>query len=99
MNTSDLLALLSPAEVLCALHDGTQPQGMGFLHAVDGPVEVAQAQAFLDAIGDTYVDYFLGRPIKCDVGERPLNTRLYERDAGVGAADVAIQDYVERQTR
>lgn len=79
---------LSKVDVLCALHDATSPQGMGFLHAVRGGAsrEAAEHQLSLSH----YVDYFLGRPIKVNLTGDEFNEGLFDRDAGKGAAASAI---------
>lgn len=40
----------------------------------------------------TYVDYFSGRPIKCDLGGDVVDTYLYERDNGRDAALAAFEE-------
>lgn len=77
--------------VLKALHDGTSPKGMGYLHAGAASPSVEDCQRFLDANG-AYVDYFRGRPIKCDLGGDDFDPFLYDRDAGFAAAFRAIND-------
>lgn len=89
---------IDKAELLAALHNGTRPQGMGFLHA-RGPMTAEEAKQYLDRGDDgramfggpqrMYFDYLCGRPLKVDIGGDELNPRLYDRDAGRGrCADV-----------
>ena len=52
---------------------------------------VEEAQKIIDkASGDTYFDYLNGRVMKIDVASEPLDTRLYNRDNGFGAAEAAL---------
>jgi hypothetical protein len=76
-------------EMIAALHNGTSPLGMGFLHAT-GPITADDARRDLEESlqnGGIYLDYYRGRPIKINfvVGE-VINPRLYDRDAGEGRA-------------
>ena len=79
---------LDKAKVLVALHRGTRPLGLGVLS--DREVTEAEADA-VRAIGDDgYVDYFAGRPIKVDFRGDEIDPRMYDRDAGSGAAERVI---------
>jgi len=80
---------LDKAAVLAALHNNTQPLGRGILHA-QGPMTVEQARSILDGRSDLYFDYVAGRPIKVDLSGDSFDPRLYDRDAGPGAAQQAI---------
>lgn len=80
---------LDKAKVLLALHNGTQPQGMGFLHA-STMTEEGCASDIAAMNGQLYFDYYHGRPLKCDITGDEFNERLYDRDAGQGAAERAI---------
>jgi hypothetical protein len=73
---------IDPARLLKALYDGTRPQGMGVLHAVPGGCSIELAREQL--AHDSYVDYFLGRPIKVDFGNDEVRPFCYDRDAGEG---------------
>jgi hypothetical protein len=93
---------LDKGAVLKALHDGTQPLGMGRLHAINHlPLEQAQkeyAEALKQPVvviapGGTpvvYFDYYHGRPLKVDLGGDEFEPSMYDRDAGEGAAKRAI---------
>ena len=72
-----------------ALHNGTRPRGLGFLHAVqDLTIEQCEKEV---AVGkNLYFDYFMGRPLKCDISGDEFEERGYDRDAGRGAAERAI---------
>ncbi len=79
---------LSKPAVLVALCNATTPAGLGALHA-NGPVTEEQAAEFL-ARG-SYVDYCFGRPIKVDFSGDEFDPVLFNRDAGHGAAERAIE--------
>ena len=94
---------LTDAEVLAALYNRAQPQGMGFMHYDPKPMTVEDAETFLkkgDDLhrlhgarnGGNYFDYLKGRVMKIDVSENPLDTRLYNRDNGKNAAEDSILD-------
>ena len=82
---------LKTAEVLATLYNASKVQGMGFFQA-DGKVMTTEdAEAILkEKEGDTYFDYLKGKVMKIDVGKEELNTRLYNRDNGEGAAERAL---------
>ena len=77
------------AVVLAALYNAARPQGLGFLHYTPEDMTVAQARRILDS-GETYFDYYKGRVMKVDLSTGNLDTRLYNRDNGSGAAEFAI---------
>jgi hypothetical protein len=81
---------ISKAKILAALYNASHPQGMGFLQAKQGDMSEAEAQALLNS-GQTYFDYLHGRVMKIDLsGGEELDTWLYDRDNGRGAAEDAI---------
>lgn len=89
------------AHLLAALVNGTRSRGMGVLQD-RGPMTIERAQGWIDA-GKThdqegtgynpelYFDYVEGRPIKCSIAGDVLNARLYDRDAGTGAAERIVE--------
>jgi hypothetical protein len=81
------------ARLLAALHNGTQPLGLGRLHA-RGDLTVEEAEQLLQERKEFWVDYLFGRPIKVRAsadGRIHENSRwLYDRDAGEGAFDRAL---------
>ncbi len=83
---------MSNAEVLQRLYNASKQIGLGlFDQEGKEALTVEQAQGFLDRrTGETYFDYLNGRVMKIDVGENPLNPRLYDRDNWPGAARNAI---------
>ena len=92
---------LDKAAVLAALHNGTRALGMGAFHD-RGRMSVDDARRFIDAgkndighprtmgEGALRFDYVQGRPIKVDISGDDFDPRLYDRDAGEGAAERAI---------
>lgn len=88
-NTEVSIAGLGKAEVLAALYNRAKPQGMGFLHYTPEPMTAAEAQDILSD-GWMYFDYLRGRVMKVDLSGDMLDTRLYDRDNGVGAAGEVI---------
>ena len=47
---------------------------------------------------ELYFDYLFGRVIKCDIGGDELDSRLYDRDLGQGAAEMAILEEFTKPT-
>ncbi len=84
---------LDKIEVLRALYERAQPQGMGFLHYKDEPMTRDEAKEFLAQRSDRkYFDYVNGRVMKVDLTGDILNPWLYDRDNGQGAAKVVIDN-------
>ena len=88
---------LDKATVLAALYNHARHQGMGLLHFDPEPMTVEQAREIL-AAGQTYFDYVKGRVMKVDLSKDFLDTRLYDRDNGLGAAENAILDELPKPT-
>lgn len=86
---------LDEAAVLAALWVGTQPLGLGFLQA-QVVVTVDEAREWFKEYrarcnGPVHFDYVRGRPIKVTFdGDLLRFTRLYDRDAGEGAAQRVV---------
>jgi hypothetical protein len=81
-----MTTVIFPSEIdkydaLLNLWNATEPLGMGYLHSSKTPTyEDAKEQ-----LEENYVDYFFGKPIKCDFANYPnLQNQSYDRDAGVG---------------
>jgi hypothetical protein len=94
------IAGLDKGAALKALHDGTEPQGMDLLHAIDYlPMEKAQKdysaaekRSKEHNLDGMYFDYYYGRPLKVDLSRNDFDPGLYDRDAGEGrAAEVIAQ--------
>jgi hypothetical protein len=86
------IAGLNKAEVLAALYNRAQPQGMGFLSFDPRPWTKEDAEAYIAANGGSLdFDYVKGRVVKCHLDEDELYTRLFNRDNGSGAAEEVIE--------
>jgi hypothetical protein len=78
---------LDKAEVLLALHGASRAQGMSFLNLHTPTIE--ECRDWL-AQG-SYVDYFAGKVIKCDLSKDEFDPRGFDRDNGEGSAESAIK--------
>jgi hypothetical protein len=79
------------AEVLAALYNAARPVGLGLIHYTPEDMTIETAELELKArADDPYFDYLNGRVMKVDLSKAVLNTRLYDRDNGRGAAHKAI---------
>jgi hypothetical protein len=85
---------INKAKVLAALYNNSKPQGMGFLHYDSKPMTEEEAEALLKQT--TYFDYLKGRVMKIDLSGDELQTRLYNRDNGEGAAERVISDIAKQ---
>jgi len=70
------------------LYNASHPLGMGFLHYDPKPMSVDEARELLKR--QTYFDYLKGRVMKVDLSGDTLETWLYDRDNGQGAAAEVI---------
>jgi len=82
---------MNKAEVLLALYQGSYMQGMSFLGFPGKEPTVEDCQTRLDM--STYIDYFFGRIIKCELKGDFVDFRLYDRDCGYGAGELAVLEY------
>lgn len=84
------IAGLDKAVVLASLYNRSFQQGMGVLDK-NGRQEmnVEQARQYLDRSHD--FDYLNGRVMKIDLSSDEVDTRLYNRDNGEGAAEEIIE--------
>ena len=91
---------LDKAEVLAALYNGSRQQGMGFMHArgAEG-ITVEQAREEIANNPSMYFDYLHRRVMKIGLGRDELQTALYNRDNGPGAAERIIAElFAEKST-
>lgn len=99
------IAGLSKAAILAALYNRARPGGMGFLHYDPTPMTEEQAQEMIGRGDDStamfgvrlhgdriYFDYLKGRVMKVDLSGDELDTRLFNRDNGEGAAEEVIAE-------
>ena len=86
------IAGLDKAEVLAALYNGSRQQGMGFLQTrgAEG-MTVEQARDEIANNERMYFDYLHGRVMKISLRGDELDTGLYNRDNGQGAAEAVIE--------
>ena len=89
------ISKLDKAEVLAALYNRAQPQGMGYLHCTPEDMTVDEAQkilAYIKGQGQRpYFDYVKGRVMKVGLYDGDMSTALYNRDNGEGAAEQALE--------
>lgn len=90
MNIGDL----NKASVLAALYNNSKVQGRGILQAINKPMSESEAEELLTQ--DTYFDYLHGKVMKIDLSRDELDTRLYNRDNGNGAAERVIEELRKR---
>jgi len=92
MNTHEInVAKLDRAEMIAALYNATE----GMFGPPAKLMTKEDAQMVIDAIisqghGRRYVDYLRGRCLKIDFNKDILDTRLFDRDNGQGAAGAAL---------
>jgi hypothetical protein len=86
---------LDKAAVLAALFNASRQQGMGFMdHRGATPMTVEDARKVLEVSGP-YFDYLYGRVMKIDLDGDEMDTCLYDRDNGQGAAERAVLAMIE----
>lgn len=88
---------LNKAAVLAALYNSAKPLGMGWLHYDSRIMTVEEAEKVIAEYGLSF-DYHKGRVMKIDISDDEVDTRLYNRDNGAGAAEAAV-DAVGRPER
>ena len=88
---------LDHTDVLRALYDAARPLGLGILHYTPELLSLEEAKTALKEQGSGRFDYFNGRVMKIRIAGNEIDDRLYDRDNGLGAAFVAIQNLRERK--
>jgi hypothetical protein len=86
------ISKLDKSEVLAALYNNAQAQGLGVFQATAEPMTKEDAANLLISSEDKYFDYVKGRVMKVDLSGDTLSIRLYDRDNGQGAAQQALRD-------
>ena len=97
MNTNNLvnIANLDKAEVLVALYNAANVNGMGlFAHK---PCFFGKEDAAQVLSKSTRVDYLHGRVLKIELGGNELDTFHYNRDNGINLAEKALRPLIEQQ--
>lgn len=97
------IAGLDKAELFAALYNHAKPMGMGFLQYDPEPLTKEAAQKLMEAGDDSsrmfpgivrsrslYFDYVKGRPMKISLEGDEMDTYLYNRDQGDGAAEKVV---------
>ena len=85
------ISKLDKAEVLAALFNASKQQGMGFLDKSGASaMSIEDARKLTSDGDDQYYDYLRGRVMKVDLSKDQLQTGLYDRDNGEGAAAKAL---------
>jgi hypothetical protein len=80
---------LDKARVLVALYRGSKGKGMSFLDPMFGTdLTVEMARNLLSKT--TYFDYLYGKIMKINLSGDRFDSRLYDRDNGYPAAEMAI---------
>ena len=88
---------LDKAEVLAALYNASQQQGMGFFHARgQSGMNVEQARQEIEKNPALYFDYLHGRVMKISLKHDEMEERLYDRDNGNGAAQRALSHLLQK---
>lgn len=90
------IAGLDKAEVLARLFNASRAQGRGLDMPYLADMSKEEAQRHLDAAEDGYFDYLKGRVMKVDLSGDHFDPRLYDRDNGPGAAEVALMDLLPK---
>ena len=82
---------INKALLLAALYNASRVQGMGWLQAKPGQMDEAWAQRELDQSPDKYFDYLHGKVMKVSLAGDELDSWIYDRDNGQGAAERAVK--------
>lgn len=97
------IAGIDKAELFAALYNHAKPLGMGMLHYDPTPLTKESAEKLMGLGDDSarmfpgmgrrsmYFDYVKGRPLKIDLSGDELETALYNRDQGDGAAERIVE--------
>lgn len=78
------------AEVLAALYNNATVQGVGIFQAESGEMTKDEASTIFEDSQDKYFDYLKGRVMKISLAKDKVETWLYNRDNGDGAAERII---------
>jgi hypothetical protein len=88
------------ANLLAALYNRAQPQGLGFLNYTPEPMSREEAERLIEENKrewppntgrfQAYFDYLKGRVIKTDVLQFQIDPWLFDRDNGEGALQAVV---------
>lgn len=96
------IAGLDKVELFAALYNYAKPLGMGFMQYDPTPLTKEAAEKLMSAGDDSsrmfpgfakkglYFDYVKGRPLKINLEGDEMDTYLYNRDQGEGAAEKIV---------
>jgi len=84
------ISKMDKAEVFRRLYNRARAQGLGWLDFEHGPIEYEEAKSLVES--HNHFDYVKGRVMKVNLTGPDLDTRLYNRDNGAGAAEEALKD-------
>lgn len=97
------IAGIDKAELFAALYNHAKPLGMGMLHYDPTPLTKESAQVLMGLGDDSSrmfpgiggkpaltFDYVKGRPLKINLSGDEMDTWLYNRDQGDGAAEKIV---------
>lgn len=90
------ISKLDKAAVLAVLYNSARLRGIEGMH-FSTPEKMTREEALMLLVEsqDKYFDYILGRAMKIDLSNDELDTWLYNRDNGSGAAEAAIAGLYE----
>ena len=90
------ISKIDKVKILIALYNNAKCQGMGILHYTPEAMTEDEAVVCLsNAAPDYYFDYVKGRVMKISLQNDILDTWLYNRDNGDGAAERALAHLME----
>jgi len=84
------IAGISKSRLLAALYNASKPIGLGHLHYTPEDMTETQAASLIAERPYMYWDYLNGRVMKIDLSTDEVDTRLYNRDNGEGAAEAVL---------
>lgn len=83
---------LDKADVLATLYNAANQVGLGHtLPRGTFGMTAVEAKEYISKSADLYFDYLHGRVLKICIRDDEVDTRLYNRDNGNGAAETAIE--------
>ena len=86
------ISKLDKAKVLAALFNASKQQGLGFLDSSGASqMTLEDARRYTSSEGRLCYVYLRGRVMKVDLSKDKLDTWLYDRDNGAGAAAKALE--------
>lgn len=91
---------IDKTDLLIALHDRAKAQGVGLIINLAGKGQISREDAseyftYWEKNKESFggrmrLDYVKGRVVKCDITGPEMETWLYDRDNGEGAAEAVV---------